>query len=370
MGRKKISITRINDERNRQVTFTKRKFGLMKKAYELSVLCDCEIALIIFTSNNKLYQYASSDMDKVLLKYTEYNDTVVSQTNKDILEMLNKKDVKGEGGDDDDDYNLTPNTEDRYRRIDQEYARVMQSGGATKQPVLYQQPMPVSVPVQGGSFPQTSQQQGSGGSVVLLQPPVAHTSIQQTAAAKAPPPVTATKTSPTQPTQDLSPNTASKEMDFGLGKGKPNLRVVIPPKTDTSAAKTQSTSLDTPQVSQATPSTQLASVLPSALLPSNLQINSADLEKLLGSAAFGGGDALQGPLTAAVQASGISLTPSGLTPTSNFQNVLIPLSHAQALQMQLAGKNVKAEPTSPPDKGGSSEDDGPPEKQARMSSDR
>jgi len=59
----------------------------MKKAYELSVLCDCEIALIIFTSSNKLYQYASSDMDKVLLKYTEYNDTVVSQTNKDIIEV-------------------------------------------------------------------------------------------------------------------------------------------------------------------------------------------------------------------------------------------------------------------------------------------
>ena len=73
-----------------QVTFTKRKFGLMKKAYELSVLCDCEIALIIFTSNNKLYQYASSDMDKVLLKYTEYNDTVVSQTNKDILDVSNR----------------------------------------------------------------------------------------------------------------------------------------------------------------------------------------------------------------------------------------------------------------------------------------
>ena len=61
----------------------------MKKAYELSVLCDCEIALIIFTSNNKLYQYASSDMDKVLLKYTEYNDSVVSQTNKDIVDVSN-----------------------------------------------------------------------------------------------------------------------------------------------------------------------------------------------------------------------------------------------------------------------------------------
>uniref|UniRef100_A0A671RLY9 Myocyte-specific enhancer factor 2D-like n=1 Tax=Sinocyclocheilus anshuiensis TaxID=1608454 RepID=A0A671RLY9_9TELE len=74
MGRKKIQIQRITDERNRQVTFTKRKFGLMKKAYELSVLCDCEIALIIFNHSNKLFQYASTDMDKVLLKYTEYNE--------------------------------------------------------------------------------------------------------------------------------------------------------------------------------------------------------------------------------------------------------------------------------------------------------
>uniref|UniRef100_A0A1I7X0L8 MADS-box domain-containing protein n=1 Tax=Heterorhabditis bacteriophora TaxID=37862 RepID=A0A1I7X0L8_HETBA len=57
MGRKKIQITRIQDERNRQVTFTKRKFGLMKKAYELSVLCDCEIALIVFNSTNKLFHY-------------------------------------------------------------------------------------------------------------------------------------------------------------------------------------------------------------------------------------------------------------------------------------------------------------------------
>ena len=70
-----------------QVTFTKRKFGLMKKAYELSVLCDCEIALIIFNSANKLFQYASTDMDKVLLKYTEYNEPHESRTNKDIVEV-------------------------------------------------------------------------------------------------------------------------------------------------------------------------------------------------------------------------------------------------------------------------------------------
>ncbi|CAF1029441.1 unnamed protein product [Rotaria sp. Silwood1] len=91
MGRKKINITRIIDERTRQVTFTKRKFGLMKKAYELSVLCGCEIALMIFNSNDRLFQYASSDMDKVLLKYADYNEPHESCTNVDIIDILNKK---------------------------------------------------------------------------------------------------------------------------------------------------------------------------------------------------------------------------------------------------------------------------------------
>lgn len=77
----------ISTDPPEQVTFNKRKFGVMKKAYELSVLCDCEIALIIFSSSNKLYQYASTDMDKVLLKYTEYNEPHESLTNKNIIEV-------------------------------------------------------------------------------------------------------------------------------------------------------------------------------------------------------------------------------------------------------------------------------------------
>lgn len=48
--------------------------------------------------------------------------------------MINKKDIKGDDEDDDEKYTLTPNTEDRYQRIDQEYARVMQSG---TQKVIY-----------------------------------------------------------------------------------------------------------------------------------------------------------------------------------------------------------------------------------------
>ncbi|CAH8497804.1 unnamed protein product [Schistosoma turkestanicum] len=94
MGRKKILIKKISDERNRQVTFTKRKLGLMKKAYELSILCDCEIALIVFTSSQKLFQYASSDMDKILLRYTEFNEPHESKTNRDIAELINRKEGK------------------------------------------------------------------------------------------------------------------------------------------------------------------------------------------------------------------------------------------------------------------------------------
>ena len=51
----------------------KRKNGLMKKAYELSVLCDCQVALIIFNTHGKLVQYASTDIDRILMQYTEVN---------------------------------------------------------------------------------------------------------------------------------------------------------------------------------------------------------------------------------------------------------------------------------------------------------
>uniref|UniRef100_H3D7T2 Myocyte enhancer factor 2C n=1 Tax=Tetraodon nigroviridis TaxID=99883 RepID=H3D7T2_TETNG len=118
-GRKKIQIARIMDERNRHVTFTKRKFGLMKKAYELSVLCDCEIALIIFNSN-KLFQYASTDMDKVLLKYTEYNEPHESRTNSDIVDTLRKKGLNGCDSPDieaDDSAGQSPELDDKYRKI-------------------------------------------------------------------------------------------------------------------------------------------------------------------------------------------------------------------------------------------------------------
>ncbi|KAJ2373973.1 Ribosome-releasing factor 2 mitochondrial [Coemansia sp. RSA 2611] len=103
MGRKKIKIQTIKDERNRQVTFLKRKAGLLKKAYELSVLCDCEIAVVIFSSQNKLVQYASTNMDKVLMRYTDFGEPNESLTNVQCAALY------GEGADNDDD-DLMPNS--------------------------------------------------------------------------------------------------------------------------------------------------------------------------------------------------------------------------------------------------------------------
>jgi SRF-type transcription factor (DNA-binding and dimerisation domain) len=60
MGRGRVELKRIENKINRQVTFAKRRNGLLKKAYELSVLCDAEVALIIFNSHGRLFEFCSS----------------------------------------------------------------------------------------------------------------------------------------------------------------------------------------------------------------------------------------------------------------------------------------------------------------------
>ncbi|XP_065876955.1 floral homeotic protein AGAMOUS [Euphorbia lathyris] len=69
MGRGKIEIKRIENTTNRQVTFCKRRNGLLKKAYELSVLCDAEVALIVFSSRGRLYEYANNSVKTTIERY-------------------------------------------------------------------------------------------------------------------------------------------------------------------------------------------------------------------------------------------------------------------------------------------------------------
>ncbi|XP_038682539.1 agamous-like MADS-box protein AGL11 isoform X4 [Tripterygium wilfordii] len=69
MGRGKIEIKRIENTTNRQVTFCKRRNGLLKKAYELSVLCDAEVALIVFSTRGRLYEYSNSNIRSTIERY-------------------------------------------------------------------------------------------------------------------------------------------------------------------------------------------------------------------------------------------------------------------------------------------------------------
>ncbi|KAI0009410.1 hypothetical protein F4779DRAFT_370376 [Xylariaceae sp. FL0662B] len=99
MGRRKIEIKAIKDDRNRSVTFLKRKGGLFKKAHELSVLCSVDVAVFIFGSNKKLHEYSSCDMRDLITRYQYHGGP---------SEHKGPHDFNGGEDDDDDDGDGTP----------------------------------------------------------------------------------------------------------------------------------------------------------------------------------------------------------------------------------------------------------------------
>ncbi|KAK3403824.1 hypothetical protein EUGRSUZ_K00202 [Eucalyptus grandis] len=83
MVRGKVQMRRIENVTSRQVTFSKRRPGLLKKAYELSVLCDAEVATIIFSQKGRLYEFSSnSEIRKTIDRYRRStNDAATYQAN-------------------------------------------------------------------------------------------------------------------------------------------------------------------------------------------------------------------------------------------------------------------------------------------------
>ncbi|KVI09231.1 Transcription factor, MADS-box [Cynara cardunculus var. scolymus] len=61
MGRGKVELKRIEDKSSRQVSFSKRRNGLMKKTHELAVLCDVDVALFIFSGRGRLYEFSTGE---------------------------------------------------------------------------------------------------------------------------------------------------------------------------------------------------------------------------------------------------------------------------------------------------------------------
>uniref|UniRef100_A0A3P8TLF4 Myocyte enhancer factor 2cb n=1 Tax=Amphiprion percula TaxID=161767 RepID=A0A3P8TLF4_AMPPE len=389
MGRKKIQITRIMDERNRQVTFTKRKFGLMKKAYELSVLCDCEIALIIFNSTNKLFQYASTDMDKVLLKYTEYNEPHESRTNSDIVEALSKKENKGgESPELESTLILTPRTEEKYKQINEEFDHMIKTHKIPQAVPQSNYDMPVSIPVSNQNNLIYSHPGGSLGNHNLL--PLAHHGLQRNSMSPGvthrPPSAgntgglmgadltTGAGTSAgngygnhrNSPGLLVSPGGMNKNMqakspppmNLGMNNRKPDLRVLIPPGAKNNMPSinqrinnSQSAqSLATPVVSVATPTLpgQGMGGYPSAISTSygtEYSLNSADLSSLSG---FNSGSSLHlGSMSGWQQQHLQNMQHSALGQLGNCssshlcQGSNLSLPSAQSL-------HIKSEPVSPP----------------------
>jgi hypothetical protein len=75
MVRGKTQMKRIENATSRQVTFSKRRNGLLKKAFELSVLCDAEVALIVFSTRGKLYEFSSSRYSMLNFYFISYTNT-------------------------------------------------------------------------------------------------------------------------------------------------------------------------------------------------------------------------------------------------------------------------------------------------------
>ncbi|XP_071688106.1 MADS-box transcription factor 23-like [Rutidosis leptorrhynchoides] len=78
MGRGKIEIKKIENVSTRQVTFSKRRSGLIKKAHELSVLCDAEVGIIVFSNTGRLYEFCSSSMSGIIDRYNRANEPSTS----------------------------------------------------------------------------------------------------------------------------------------------------------------------------------------------------------------------------------------------------------------------------------------------------
>ncbi|XP_069607628.1 myocyte-specific enhancer factor 2C isoform X5 [Ranitomeya imitator] len=373
MGRKKIQITRIMDERNRQVTFTKRKFGLMKKAYELSVLCDCEIALIIFNSTNKLFQYASTDMDKVLLKYTEYNEPHESRTNSDIVETLRKKGLNGCDSPDpdaDDSVGHSPESEDKYRKINEDIDLMISRQRLCAVPPPNFE-MPVSIPVTNPNSLAYSNPAGSLGNHNLL--PLSHQTLQRNSMSPGlthrPPSAGNTGNGygnhRNSPGLLVSPGNLNKNMqtkspppmNLGMNNRKPDLRVLIPPGSKNTMPSVNqrinnsqsAQSLATPVVPVATPTLpgQGMGGYPSAISTTygtEYSLSSADLSSLSG---FNTSALHLGSVTGWQQHHLHNMPPSTLsqlgvcTSTHLSQNTNLSLPSTQSL-------HIKSEPVSPP----------------------
>ncbi|KAK7369899.1 hypothetical protein VNO80_11947 [Phaseolus coccineus] len=95
MGRRKIEMAAVKDPNTRQVTFSKRRAGLFKKANELSILCGAEIAIVVFSIGNRPYSFGHPGVDVVAAKFLEQeiepNDVKQNSVEVGDMDRLNQQ---------------------------------------------------------------------------------------------------------------------------------------------------------------------------------------------------------------------------------------------------------------------------------------
>ncbi|CCE86161.1 Piso0_005815 [Millerozyma farinosa CBS 7064] len=137
MGRRKIEIQPLTDDRNRTVTFVKRKAGLFKKAHELSVLCQVDIAVIILGSNNKLYEFSSVDTKELINAYQKVKVPHESKSPENYGNYKRKRHLGRNMGvirddvdveEDDSDYSSDSSDAKRRRKVSDNSSEYHKSG--------------------------------------------------------------------------------------------------------------------------------------------------------------------------------------------------------------------------------------------------
>ncbi|KAL3515394.1 hypothetical protein ACH5RR_022296 [Cinchona calisaya] len=102
MGRQKIKIAKIEVKNHLQVTFSKRRSGLYKKAHELGTLCGVDLAILVFSPAGKVFSFGNPNVDYIIDKFMtrtrnpqpNYNSSaalhlVEAQRNANCIRVLN-----------------------------------------------------------------------------------------------------------------------------------------------------------------------------------------------------------------------------------------------------------------------------------------
>ncbi|XP_078156196.1 uncharacterized protein LOC144551958 isoform X2 [Carex rostrata] len=93
LARGKTKTILIENSTDRQVTFSKRKSGVLKKARELAELCATEVVAIIYSERGKLSQYSSKSIQEIIQRYRSLKKENLNNNpaQEDILQRLKEE---------------------------------------------------------------------------------------------------------------------------------------------------------------------------------------------------------------------------------------------------------------------------------------